>query len=120
MPEIRWTALSTIRELKEHNTEVYFEKENIWTFDSKGELLITIMSSSGSGRKPLYLRERYLGTSESEWQTARWRWPTGRFIGYDKGENGSMVINEEEAKVIRLIYGEFSGRAFLPRPLLTA
>ena len=30
-----------------------------------------------------------------------------RFIGYDKGENGSMVINEEEAKVIRLIYGEF-------------
>ena len=27
-------SLSTIRELKEHGTEVYFEKENIWTFDS--------------------------------------------------------------------------------------
>ena len=38
-------SLSTIRELKEHGTECYFEKENIWTFDSKGELLITIMSS---------------------------------------------------------------------------
>ena len=38
-------SLSTIRELKEHGTEVYFEKENIWTFDSKGELLLTIMSS---------------------------------------------------------------------------
>lgn len=25
--------------------EVVLEKENIWTFDSKGELLITIMSS---------------------------------------------------------------------------
>ena len=25
--------------------EVYFEKENIYTLDSKGELLITIMSS---------------------------------------------------------------------------
>ena len=25
--------------------ECYFEKENIWTFDSKGELLLTIMSS---------------------------------------------------------------------------
>lgn len=25
--------------------EIYFEKENIWTLDSKGELLITIMSS---------------------------------------------------------------------------
>lgn len=38
-------SLSTIRKLKEHGTEVYFEKESIWTFDSKGELLITIMSS---------------------------------------------------------------------------
>ena len=38
-------SLSTIRKLKEHHVEVYFEKENIWTFDSKGELLLTIMSS---------------------------------------------------------------------------
>lgn len=38
-------SLTTIRKLKEHGTEVFFEKENIWTFDSKGELLLTIMSS---------------------------------------------------------------------------
>lgn len=38
-------SLTTIRKLKEHGVECYFEKENIWTFDSKGELLITIMSS---------------------------------------------------------------------------
>ena len=38
-------SLTTIRKLKEHGTEVYFEKENIWTFDGKGELLLTIMSS---------------------------------------------------------------------------
>ena len=28
-------SLTTIRKLKEHGTEVYFEKENIWTFDGK-------------------------------------------------------------------------------------
>ena len=38
-------SLSTIRKLKEKGVEVYFEKENIWTLDSKGELLLTIMSS---------------------------------------------------------------------------
>ena len=38
-------SLTTIRKLKEHGVECYFEKENIWTFDGKGELLITIMSS---------------------------------------------------------------------------
>lgn len=38
-------SLTTIRQLKEHGVECFFEKENIWTFDGKGELLITIMSS---------------------------------------------------------------------------
>lgn len=38
-------SLTTIRKLKEKGVEVYFEKENIWTFDGQGELLLTIMSS---------------------------------------------------------------------------
>lgn len=38
-------SLTTVRNLKDKGVEVYFEKENIWTLDSKGELLITIMSS---------------------------------------------------------------------------
>ena len=38
-------TLTTGRKLKEKNIEVWFEKENIQTLDSKGELLITIMSS---------------------------------------------------------------------------
>ena len=32
-------SLTTIRQLKENGIEVYFEKENIWTFDGKGEIL---------------------------------------------------------------------------------
>lgn len=38
-------TLTTVRKLKEKGVEVFFEKENIYTLDSKGELLITIMSS---------------------------------------------------------------------------
>ena len=38
-------SLTTVRKLKEKGIEVYFEKEGIATLDSKGELLITIMSS---------------------------------------------------------------------------
>ena len=38
-------SLQNLRKLKEHGVEIYFEKENIWTFDTRGELLITIMSS---------------------------------------------------------------------------
>lgn len=38
-------SLTTIRKLKEKGIGVTFEKENIDTLDSKGELMITIMSS---------------------------------------------------------------------------
>lgn len=38
-------SLTTVRKLKDRGIEIYFEKENIWTLDAKGELLITIMSS---------------------------------------------------------------------------
>jgi len=30
-----------------------------------------------------------------------------RFLGYDKGENGTLVINESEAEIIRLVYKMF-------------
>lgn len=38
-------TLTAVRQLKDKGVEVFFEKENIYTMDSKGELLITIMSS---------------------------------------------------------------------------
>ena len=33
-------SLTAIRQLKEHGVECYFEKENIWTFDGKGNLIV--------------------------------------------------------------------------------
>jgi site-specific DNA recombinase len=53
-------SLTTVRKLKDKGIEIYFEKENIWTLDAKGELLITIMSSrlhrkkAGAFRKTLH------------------------------------------------------------------
>lgn len=99
-------SLSTIRKLKENGCECYFEKENIWTFDSKGELLITIMSSlaqeesrSISKNCTWGMRKRFADGKVSV--------PFGRFLGYDRGEDGNLVINEEQAETVRKIYGLF-------------
>lgn len=43
-------SLTTVRKLKDNGIEVYFEKENIWTLDAKGELLITISSATIADR----------------------------------------------------------------------
>lgn len=42
-------TLITVRNLKEYSMEVYFEKENIYTLGSKGELLIIMSSLAQEG-----------------------------------------------------------------------
>ena len=99
-------SLTTIRKLKDHGVECYFEKENIWTFDGKGELLITIMSSLA--------QEESRSISENVTWGYRKRMADGKFalaystfLGYDKGPDGNLAVNREQAKVVRLIYRSF-------------
>ena len=99
-------SLSTIRRLKDNGTECYFEKENIWTFDSKGELLITIMSSLAQ-EESRSISENCTWGMRKRFADGKVTVPFGRFLGYDRGEDGNLVINEEQAKTVRKIYGLF-------------
>lgn len=99
-------SLSTIRKLKENGCECYFEKENIWTFDSKGELLITIMSSLAQ-EESRSISENCTWGMRKRFADGKVTVPFGRFLGYDRGEDGNLVINEEQAETVRKIYGLF-------------
>ena len=99
-------SLSTIRELKAHGVEVYFQKENIYTFDGKGELLLTIMSSLA--------QEESWSISENVTWGIRKSFSDGKvsmnyksFLGYRKGEDGMPEIVPEEAEIVRTIYRRF-------------
>ena len=99
-------SLTTIRKLKEHGTEVYFEKENIWSFDSKGELLLTIMSSLAQ-EESRSISENVRWGQRKKFSDGRYSLNYKHFLGYDKGPDGTLVINEEQAKIVRRIFGEF-------------
>jgi len=99
-------SLTTIRKLKDHGTEVYFEKENIWTFDSKGELLISIMSSLAQ-EESRSISQNVTWGQRKRFADGKVTVPFKRFLGYDRGEKGELVINPEEAETVKLIYGEF-------------
>ena len=99
-------TLSTIRNLKDHGIEVYFEKENIWTFDSKGELLITIMASLAQ-EESRSMSENIKWAVNRKFQSGRFSLPYNAFLGYDKGPDGMPVINEKEAETVRNIYNWF-------------
>ncbi len=99
-------SLSTVRLLKEKGVEIYFEKENIYTMDSKGELLITIMSSLAQ-EESRNLSENVTWGQRKRFADGKISLPYKQFLGYEKGEDGLPKIVEKEAKVIRQIYKAF-------------
>ena len=101
-------SLTTIRSLKEHNVECYFEKENIWTFDGKGELLLTIMSSLAQGESRS-ISENCTWGQRKHFADGKVNMPYGQFLGYRKGPDGLPEIDPEEAETVRFIYRLFMG-----------
>ena len=99
-------SLSTIRKLKEHGTEVYFQKENIRTFDSKGELLLTIMSSLAQ-EESRSISENVTWGRRKQFSDGKYSVAYSRFLGYTKGADGKMEIDPEQAKTVRRIYRMF-------------
>lgn len=96
-------SLTTIRKLKEHGVECYFEKENIWTFDGKGELLITIMSSLAQ-EESRSISENCTWGQRKRFADGKVTVPFKRFLGYDRGPNGELIVNKEEAETVKRIY----------------
>ena len=99
-------SLTTIRKLKEHGVEVYFEKENIWTFDSKGELLITLMSSLAQ-EESRSISENVTWGQRKRMADGRVTIPYKHFLGYRKGPDGLPEIVPEEAMLVQRIYRMF-------------
>lgn len=99
-------SLTTVRKLKEKGIEVYFEKENIWTLDSKGELLITIMSSLAQ-EESRSISENCTWGQRKRFADGKVSVPFNRFLGYDRGEDGNLVINPKQAATVRRIYAMF-------------
>jgi DNA invertase Pin-like site-specific DNA recombinase len=99
-------SLVTVRKLREKGVEVYFEKENIYTLDSKGELLITIMSSLAQ-EESRNLSENVRWGYRKRFADGKVSLPYGHFLGYEKGKDGLPKIVEKEAKIVRRIYKLF-------------
>lgn len=99
-------CLKYIRQLKERNIPVFFEKENINTLDAKGEVLLTIMASLAQQESQSLSQNVKLGL-QFRYQRGEVQVNHSRFLGYTKDENGRLVIDPEQAEVVRRIYREY-------------
>lgn len=80
---------------------VKFEADNIYTLDSNGRMILTILASVAE-------EESHSKSIIMNWSIDR-RFSRGLFLtpallGYDKDEEGNLVINPEEAQTVKVIY----------------
>ncbi|WP_318627468.1 recombinase family protein [Paenibacillus polymyxa] len=98
--------LKYVRELKSLGVAVFFERENINTLDTTGEVLLTILSSLAQDESRNISENSRWGILRG-FQNGKVFCNTNRFLGYDKDEHGELVINEPEAEIVRRIYEEY-------------
>lgn len=99
-------CLNYIRMLKEMNIPVFFEKESINTMDAKGEVLLTIMASLAQQESESLSKNVKIGI-QYRFQQGKVMVNARCFLGYDKDEDGHLVINPEEAEIVKRIFREY-------------
>lgn len=99
-------VLLMLNELSKLNVAIYFEIEDIWSNDPRVKKYITMAAAA------------YQEESRQKSEAIKWgirqsshhghvRLNHSQFLGYGRDENGNLVIIEEEAKMVRLIYDLF-------------
>lgn len=99
-------CLKYIRKLKDLNIPVFFEKESINTMDAKGEVLLTIMASLAQQESQSLSQNVKLGL-QFRYQNGQVQINHNRFLGYTKDANGNLIIDPEQAEVVKRIYREY-------------
>ena len=99
-------CLKYVRKLKEKNIAIVFEKENINTLEASGELLLTIMASLAQQESASLSQNIKLGL-QFRYQEGKVQVNHEHFLGYTKDEDGKLIVDENEAKIIRRIFREY-------------
>lgn len=99
-------CLNYVRELKDLGIGIIFEKENINTLDAKGEVLLTILSSLAQDESRSISENSTWGIRR-RFEQGKHNMSTKRFLGYDTDEEGHLVINPLQAKIVIRLYEEF-------------
>jgi len=98
------TYLNMLKSL-EPQVDVWFERENLRALDDKSNVLINLLSALGQ-EESVNIGEAIAWGKRSLAQRGIVR-PTVQGYGYEYDKNKEWIVNDEEAKVVKLIYDEY-------------
>lgn len=96
-------CIGYVRQLKaeEPPIGVFFETENIYTLDENSEMSLSFIATLA--QEESHTKSEIMNASV-EMRFKRGIFLTPKLLGYDHDEDGNLVINEDEAKTVRLIF----------------
>ena len=96
-------CIAKVRELANMIPQVgvFFETEHIYTLDNTSEMMLAVLSAAA--QEESHTKSEIMNIS-IEQRFSRGIFLTPKLLGYDVDEDGNLVINEEEAKTVRLCY----------------
>lgn len=96
-------CIGYVRQLKaaEPPIGVFFETENIFTLDENSEMSLSFIATLA--QEESHTKSEIMNSS-IEMRFKRGIFLTPVLLGYDHDEDGNLVINEDEAKTVRLIF----------------
>ena len=96
-------CIGYVRQLKAADPPigVFFETENIFTLDEKSEMALSFIATLA--QEESHTKSEIMNAS-IEMRFKKGIFLTPVLLGYDHDENGNLIINEEEAKTVRLIF----------------
>lgn len=80
---------------------VFFETEHVYTLDANSEMTLSFMATLA--QEESHTKSEIMNAS-IEMRFKRGIFLTPALLGYDLDEEGNLIINEEEAKTVRLIF----------------
>lgn len=96
-------TLNICRELRKYGVDVYFQSENIHSLGDDGELTLTLASAVAES-------ESYEKSTNIKWGLEKSAQnPDSKIFsrvcyGYVKDDEGNLVIDEEQAEIVRLVF----------------
>lgn len=107
-------ALKTIRMLRRRNVDIHFERENIHSLYETSEFMLMLICA-------LAQDESYSKSEDIKWGLRKsFQNPDSKYYqrvcyGYTHDQEGKLIIHEEQAKTVRLIYEMSASGASLAR-----
>ena len=86
--------------------EIFFEKEGIKTFDFSSDFILTLFAAFAQAESRS-ISDNVRWSIQKNFQNGKPTINLNRMLGYDMGENGEWIINEEQAAIVREIYNMY-------------